>query len=419
MSGTWTFDASKLAPLAAAWGKHPICLKGIFKAPLLSEDEFLDTLRGVGDYVRAMPRGASSYDLGHSHYFNPDVFENIPVAIVDDPYPTASDRNLHAYYERVHAQLGTDFLVAGLDLEMHSLALRTRLMIFLAPLFEIVGHPPWMTHCNGFFGRYRSTPTGVHRDTSHVMTVPIFGTKRLRLWPEDFEKIAPEILNKPRSYYQRYLEHSTLLEGEVGDLMYHPVTAWHVAENDEVTASLTIPWDLQDNWWRDELSVPRWLAAAISERVGDGPAAPKADDRLPAPVRGAIDRFAAAQRGPGFVDHIWKRWLERTSRLSFRELPPRPAATLHPETSYVAEQGTVVEWIRSHAGGVVCAMNGHSFELGYFEGIGRVLERIASPQAWTLGELERAFAGDGIEAQQIRSVAQECVRRGVATPVSP
>jgi 50S ribosomal protein L16 3-hydroxylase len=390
------------------WGKRPAELQGVFSSPLLTETELLDALRPLGERARRLPPGAlPGSDMRDLCYFAGDT-PTVPVEGID-PFPIDSDTTLEGYYQRVRAEVGNDFLLTGYDMQAYSQVLWERVLGFLRPLIDRVGHPPHFTRCDTFLGKYTCTPVGVHLDSAHVMTFVIAGRKRLHLWPKEVARELPDLPGAlTKQTYGKYLDRAITIEATPNDLLYWPNTYWHIAENDELSATITVMWEQYDLRLPDDPCIPRWLSGEISNHAARRPAT-ISDLRLP--ILAALDRFVETQRDPGFRDQVWTSWLERTSKLSFPETPHVQPAPLLDDTRYIANPPVKLEWGRLGNGKLVCAANGSSFEIAFIDGMARLLERLGEARPWTRRELRSEFPS--IDTSVIDDLVDQALQRRV------
>jgi 50S ribosomal protein L16 3-hydroxylase len=401
------------------WGKKPACFPGVFPGALLTEAELLAALRLCGERMRAVPSGAlPGSDKREISYFagdSPDVeMEKV------DPFPTTGESRLLDYYQRVRALVGNDYILVGMDMQTYSWVLWERILGFLRPLMTRNGQPIHVTKCDSFIGKYSYTPVGVHYDSADVFTFVIHGRKKLHLWTPEYVKDHPDLPGASRERYSPHLKHAITIEAGENDLLYWPNTYWHTAENDDFSATVTVMLEQYDYLQPKLPSVPGWVIDRLADRVRSSShqtSETSTETTSLAAIRGALDRFIAAQRGPEFEDYLWKRWLERTSKLSFNEDPPEsPPTKINGDDRFTANECVALEWVRLNSGKLCCAANGRSFELDYNDGVVALLERLASGEPWTLSDLARDFGRPGFDDAQIRQLVQECARLRVIVP---
>lgn len=147
--------------------------------------------------------------------------------------PTASDKSLQGYHRRMskrHKDYGLvcDKLLNIMDGREKNVAALIRK--FMHDLYEHVGLPNRLSEIGLYLGNYRKTPFGVHVDKCGVLSFPVVGTKRFRLWEPGFVAAHPEL--KESFQYDEFTKQSEVLICKTGEIAYWPSSHWHIAESD-------------------------------------------------------------------------------------------------------------------------------------------------------------------------------------------
>jgi len=365
------------------WGKKPFHIPNAFPEPFMRSDELLEALRNLATRARAVPGNAKK----ELYYFAEDYTPQQPM-VGTDVFPRPDEATLVDYFKRLQQQHG-NCCIAGFDIYTYLPALWDRICSFVRPLVRRVGQPGFRSESILFVGEYAFTSTGIHKDSAHVTTFVLEGTKIFHLWPDDYQFKRKELDRDSHRWardFKAHLDGAITFVAHAGDLLYWPLTYWHVVESPVYSNSLTFLWKEYDDVAPKDVSVAKWLAEVIAMRARDqAPVATAAN-----PVDAALERFCAVQEQPDFSDTVWRRWLERTTRLSF-DLAfafPDAASIELPTGMLVANDCIELEWSRLTSGRLLCAASGESFEVADSPGLATVMNRLVSSEPWTVAELE-------------------------------
>ncbi|HZI06546.1 MAG TPA: cupin-like domain-containing protein, partial [Archangium sp.] len=242
------------------WDREPAVFRGLFAAhfPTL-EELFAGLVEGSERALRGEFPPLRGLRFFIEHEDGPAGMPYYSVLFNLTPHflPSREDRDAHAYVERVTRVLGGKRFGVVLNraqawhwghwLQMHS---------FLAGFHQTLGMPLSGSDSAIFFGNYRYTPFGIHKDELHVFYFVVEGKKTMSMWP--FEALShreevpkdPGFIHRPGGIQVRdtaeekqLLAQASFLEGRAGDLLYWPDSYWHRAEPSEglsVSASLGV-----------------------------------------------------------------------------------------------------------------------------------------------------------------------------------
>lgn len=85
----------------------------------------------------------------------------------------------------------------------------------------------WQT--NTFFGNYRATPFGIHRDEASVFSFTLLGQRTYYTWPpEAFEPGHPDLSTVNPDVIERHLPDAERFDVAPGSLVYWPSNRWHL-----------------------------------------------------------------------------------------------------------------------------------------------------------------------------------------------
>jgi hypothetical protein len=218
-----------LDAIATHWDKSPVVLRGALPIELIPEAAILEALRSELDPLK--------------------VFAG-KRRIAQDPriLPLETERAMGPYLARLTAEVGDDIGMTRYALQLGSDALWREITRLLFDLFARFGIPLGGMSATGFFGNYRRSLGGVHKDGGHVVTVVVHGKKRMLLWPYDELRhhAGEEIADGELKSYSLEVPLSDVrataivIDAAPGDVMYWPPSYWHCAESDgEPTATIT------------------------------------------------------------------------------------------------------------------------------------------------------------------------------------
>lgn len=207
---------------AKYWEKKPLAIKDV-QSPLREMDaavvfgllvKFADLCRARGDSA-----GFKFYVDG-AKLHEDEVLELLP---------EKSDRTLLGYHERMN-EIFEDYGLVCDELLQVNAEKQGRLIEFTRDLYSQVGFPNRFAEMGLYLGNYKKTPFGVHVDGCGVFSFPVAGTKRFRLWRNEYGAKHPDL---DRAFeYKKHLKASELMTAKPGDMTYWPSSAWHIAESD-------------------------------------------------------------------------------------------------------------------------------------------------------------------------------------------
>jgi hypothetical protein len=221
--------------IAPAWNRQPLLIKRPFSRPFVSESEFLGFLQRWAQEGR-------------------DGRRMIGVHLVDaDVLPSADDRSLEAFEQRIADRWPKDwYLYLSDGVQGYDGGIWERAIEVIRPALKREGGlPAGGMMLDLFYGKYRSTPTGIHLDSSDNLAFIVRGPKRLLFWPP--ERFAVKFASPPinPSHQQaltgRWAEHlgdATVIDAEAGDVIYWPKEFWHISTSDNWSGMVTLP-----IWW--------------------------------------------------------------------------------------------------------------------------------------------------------------------------
>lgn len=247
--------------LAPSWNRQPVLLKRPFSKPFVDEREFMGFLQ------RWAQEGRDGQRMIGVHMIDADVL------------PLPEDRTLEAFEQRIADRWPRDwYLYLSDGIQQYDASVWERAVEVIRPALRMQGGlPAGGMMLDLFYGKYRSTPTGIHLDSSDNLAFVVRGPKRLMFWPP--ERFAVKLASPPRSpsHQQaltgRYAEHladATVIDADAGDVIYWPKAFWHISTSDNWSGMVTLP-----IWWNASAAnlaqtmVPRLLDLRGESRFYD------------------------------------------------------------------------------------------------------------------------------------------------------
>jgi hypothetical protein len=239
--------------LTPYWNRRPGVIRKPFSRPLVDQSEFLAILKQWAENVR---KGRSVID----------------VAIVDsNALPGPEDTSLAACEAQISDRWKRDWYLYIADgVHLYQGAVWERAVELMVPAIRLQGGlPAGGMMLDLFFGHYKSTPTGIHLDSSDNLAFIVRGPKRMLFWEP--ERFTVKFSSPPRDpshqraligRYDQYLDDAIVIDAEEGDVVYWPKEYWHIgvsAENWSGMVSLPM-------WWTTS---PATLARSMVTRVLD------------------------------------------------------------------------------------------------------------------------------------------------------
>jgi hypothetical protein len=255
-------DATWRELVDSYWDKRPVVLRAPLEGDIPTVPELFETFRRASKawiqrrhidddgFIRLYIEHELECASPEQRYFG---------SRIDPPYahlPTDDDLDLDAYLARLAARVrGQRVGIIHNDCLASDWMGYLKIRSLVSGLFRALRGPVGLVQPVVFFGNYRYTPFGVHKDHQHVLTIVVRGPKRFRVWPldappfRDRPEVPPHAADLPAFItfrdaddYERIMTSGEVLEAHTGDVMYWPASHWHVAEPSEGTAvTISIP----------------------------------------------------------------------------------------------------------------------------------------------------------------------------------
>jgi hypothetical protein len=214
------------------WGRVP----GVFRG--VAHGAFGDSRTHLEGVVRARERCTAGEDVLRIYGGTRLIGTN--AHLPDHLFARPEDGSVRGYAERLKRELGSDEVACVLGrYDRSSEPVWLALTHVLHELFSRLGASALEADPAAFFGCYRKTSFGVHKDDGDVLTFVLEGKKRFLLWP--YEYLADQMgavgceHRTVAGYggdFEAIRADAIVLEGEPGDMLYWPSSFWHVAESE-------------------------------------------------------------------------------------------------------------------------------------------------------------------------------------------
>jgi hypothetical protein len=380
--------------LAEPKSKGPVLLKKPFARPLATAEELFDVLCEMADDVRTgnlVPMHLQ-ISVGHGIHFA----DRAPML------PRREDRSIRGWGERITRELGrTPFEFHVRDgMQGYDGGLWVRGREVMQGLVRAMGIPPGGAKIETFSGRYDHTSSGIHLDTSDVLSFVVDGPKKMYFWPEgtfkrreDPERAYPLYWTSGTGAYEKYLDSAICLEGEPGDVFYWPRSYWHIAASDMSTWTTTL--NISVEWFAPPGAALMYALDAAGMMYSGAEPAPYdvgasiKDPAVPPPgsLLRELESFRASVASPMVEEVIKEVWLRIVTGCGFLR-PPRPvdAPSLRDDDVLVADARYPILTVPSGDQLLVSAC-GHVRRVRPTAGVTRLVERINQGGRHRVGDL--------------------------------
>jgi hypothetical protein len=306
------------------WERKPAVLKSPFSTDFVAEGQFLSWLRTAFD---------GTQDALGKEFFLSGIQQATPSGAL---LPLDSESTIHEFTERLSTTVGIkdyQYVLYGIGRFDASTTLRTRQA--LRPLLQRLGLPAGAVDTDCFFGDYKETAAGLHKDNAGVFSYVVHGTKTMLVWPFEYfadkTDIADAIRRKVRLSHVDFRPHvanATVLTAEPGDVLYWPSTYWHVSVGDgspQMTFNISLYFPYQPRADVDEII--RLIAGPKLEQVWEefyatqGKSVEELVRSVPESWRQVVDIYKQALNSNKFEGMLLGSWMRRLSSGGFTTRP--------------------------------------------------------------------------------------------------
>jgi hypothetical protein len=291
----------------------------------------------------------------------------------DHLLPEPTDASFLAYNERVRQAIGgREYTLLLAEPHTFEPAVWSRCQDITRNFLQFTGLPNGWLDTAIFLGSYRTTPFGVHQGPMSVLTLPLIGRKRFRLWSPDYVNKNPSLVNAMS--FDDHLTDSYALAAEPGGYIYWPSREWHVAEADreDFTAALSI-----GIWCNPADHHPLYAMVKLLEQVlaaqpdpeleiCDKPFVPGGfvEPELPPSLEYYTRRLEAYVSSGALRTEMMGMLVKTYSAYGFKVVPHDVAApTLAPDEELVRVRNQLIVLSPATSGTLVAGANGRAFSV--------------------------------------------------------
>lgn len=205
--------------IATYWEREPVLMRADDPAPPL-------TCADVFDAVTHMPTRGGSDRFWLARSPNPTSIADFARLDLDLMGPQPSDGDFEGFFARMtNHSFGIN--IHALGRAVPSFAALTSDVA--KALSGAPGPVPTMWQSDTFFGNYRATPFGIHRDAAGVFSFTLMGHRTYYTWPaETFEPDDPDLRTLDPDVMARRLPEAERFDVGPGSLVYWPSNRWHL-----------------------------------------------------------------------------------------------------------------------------------------------------------------------------------------------
>ncbi len=229
--------------------RKPTVLKQLFTRGFPTTQDIYEALTNAGQLMLreqsfTLMRNMRFY-LEHEDGPDGVAYHSMLFPLTRRHVPLPEDGSAEAYLKRLDTWLGGKrFGIVLNRAQSYHWGHWQQMRSFLDGLYAGLGVPLYGADPAIFFGNYRYTPFGIHKDDMHVFLFIVEGKKVISLWPfealssrEEMPRNDPTLRERIANVHLRdkadedaLLAQATFLEGHPGDILAWPASYWHRAE---------------------------------------------------------------------------------------------------------------------------------------------------------------------------------------------
>jgi 50S ribosomal protein L16 3-hydroxylase len=376
--------------LETSWERHPAHL-GTAVEPLLTPEELFGLAVDVAESVGG----------GNARIKIPWCDDGRKIRALEpnrtsaEVLPQRRDRNLDGYRQRMSGFETFFFQIPTLHL--FDSVLWSRIVRFCRKLYPKTGVPGHMAWTDAYFGRYASTPFGVHVDGASNFTFGVDGYKSLYLWEPDY--YHAHMARAGVHGYREFIADATKLTVGPGEVIYWPSRFYHVAIPDNrfsVTMNFAFYPELDHRSWLERAFMAMTSGTSSKQTPFHGL-------KLPDGLAAACASAERALSTGAFERQMLRELVAHCTRFGFHEAPPlrRPSA-LEPGARVRQTADISLVCVPDGHGSSILSANGHVLDVPESDGVGALVGALNSGQridvdSVTLGIFEQLYAWGAVE----------------------
>lgn len=306
------------------------------------------------------------------------TFNLAPEAASGELLPQRQDRNIEGYCQRMSARETFFFQLPRLQL-FHP-AIWPRVARLCRTLHSLIGTPGLMSWTDAYFGRYRSTPFGVHLDGASNFTFGVTGYKTFYLWEPDYYR--QHMAARSVHDFAEFIPAAQKLTVGPGEVIYWPGRFYHVAVPDgqfSVTMNLA---------FYSEQPQSAWLLRAFQNTIADITAlqGPLQGMELPRELSSSCATVVERVSSGALQRELLEAIVAHRTRFGFSDPPPlRPSTELAVGDRFFRAPEVELACVPDNLGEWIVGANGYSLRL--------------PANHWVQGTIEQLNAGQRVVVQ--------------------
>lgn len=154
-----------------------------------------------------------------------DRIEDFLQASLDLMGPQSADGGFDGFFDRLGARKGGANIHR---LHTHRPLLLTRISELISRIEERHADTIQRWDLDTFFGNYRVTPFGIHRDEASVFSFCMLGERIYYTWPPDYAWPSDDLYTPDPGRLADHLSRGERFVVRAGQLFYWPSNRWHV-----------------------------------------------------------------------------------------------------------------------------------------------------------------------------------------------
>lgn len=284
------------------------------------------------------------------------TFNLAPEAASARLLPQREDRTIEGYSQRMSDH--DTFFFQLPKVQLFHPAIWPRVARVCRTLHSLTGTPGLMSWTDAYFGRYRSTPFGVHLDGASNFTFGVSGYKTFYLWEPDY--FRQHMAARSAHDFADFIPDALKLTVGPGEVIYWPSRFYHVAVPDgqfSVTMNLA---------FYPEQPQAAWLQRAFQSMLSDLTAlqGPLYGFELPESLSDscatAVERVASGVLQRELLEAL----IAHRTRFGFADPPPlRPGSELAAGDRFVRAPEVELVCVPDQLGEWIVGANGYSLRL--------------------------------------------------------
>ena len=206
------------------WEQHPTSFTCPAEKPFINMEELFEV-------VTHMPIRVPADRFWIARNSTPKSTRDFTMGALSLIGPQPTDLNFEGYFRRLGKHT-TGINIHNLDKAKPDLW--NRVQGFTKSLSKVDNKPPakyW--DLDTFFGTYRATPFGIHKDPASVFVFSLMGERTYCTWEYDYFERGDEALQTPDLEKVRpHLNNAETFILKPGEIFYWPSNRWHVVMSD-------------------------------------------------------------------------------------------------------------------------------------------------------------------------------------------